>query len=111
VHRLTAQKAGYLQSLDALLVGRAAVALGAGRDKKNDAVDLSAGLLLHKKPGDLVAVGDALMELRYNDESRLSAALTLANQAAVIGEKAPSDAPLLIGWLHDRGEQMFVALP
>ena len=52
VHQLTATRAGYLQSLDALLVGRTAVALGAGRDKKADQVDLSAGILLHKKPGD-----------------------------------------------------------
>ena len=43
-----------MQSLDALLVGRTAVALGAGRDKKGDPVDLSAGILLHKKPGDAV---------------------------------------------------------
>src|SRR5688572_16657261 len=45
-HRLNATKSGFVQSLDALLVGRTAVALGAGRDKKGDAVDLSAGILL-----------------------------------------------------------------
>jgi hypothetical protein len=50
------------------------------------------------------------MELRYNDESRLKTALGLATQAAVIGEKTPPDAPLVIGWVHDHGEQMFVPL-
>jgi thymidine phosphorylase len=110
VHVIKAEKSGYLQSLDALLVGRTAVALGAGRDKKGDSVDLSAGILLHKKPGDAVTAGDTLMELRYNDESRLNTALGLATQAAVIGEQAPPDAPLVIGWVHDSGEQMFVAL-
>ena len=50
-----ATQAGFVPSLDALLVGRTAVALGAGRDKKGDAVDLSAGILLHKKPGDASA--------------------------------------------------------
>ena len=68
------RRAGYVQSLDALLVGRTAVALGAGRDKKGDAVDLSAGILLHKKPGDAVGAGEPIMELRYNDESRLKTA-------------------------------------
>ena len=97
-----------MQSLDALLVGRTAVALGAGRDKKGDAVDLSAGILLHKKPGDAISAGEPIMELRYNDESRLKNALGLATQAAVIGDKAPPDAPLVIGWVHDSGEQMFV---
>ena len=109
-HHLTATKGGFVQSLDALLVGRTAVALGAGRDKKSDSVDLSAGILLHKKPGDPISAGEPIMELRYNDESRLKNALGLATQAAVIGDKAPPDAPLVIGWLHDSGEQMFVPL-
>jgi len=110
VHQLAAQKSGYLQSLDALLVGRTAVALGAGRDKKEDAVDLSAGIILHKKPGDRVTSGEPMLELRYNDESRLAAALALANQAAVIGDREVAEPPQMIGWVHDSGEQMFVAL-
>ncbi len=109
-HHLTATRGGFVQSLDALLVGRTAVALGAGRDKKGDAVDLSAGILLHKKPGDAISAGEPIMELRYNDEARLKTALGLASQAAVIGDTAPPDAPLVIGWLHDNGEQMFVPL-
>jgi pyrimidine-nucleoside phosphorylase len=109
-HHLTATTGGFVQSLDALLVGRTAVALGAGRDKKGDSVDLSAGILLHKKPGDAISAGEPIMELRYNDESRLKNALALATQAAVIGETPPPDAPLVIGWLHDNGEQMFVPL-
>ena len=108
-HLVTASAAGYVSSLDALLVGRAAVALGAGRDKKSDPVDLSAGILLHKKPGEAVAAGEPVMELRYNDESRLSAAVALATQAVVIGDAPPAEAPLVMGWVHETGEQMFVA--
>jgi pyrimidine-nucleoside phosphorylase len=110
VHQLTAQKAGFLQSLDALLVGRTAVSLGAGRDKKSDAVDLSAGIIIHKKPGDQLSAGEPILELHYNDASRLNAALALATQAVVIGERAPAEAAQMIGWVHDSGEQMFVAL-
>jgi pyrimidine-nucleoside phosphorylase len=110
VHQLTAQKTGFMQSLDALLVGRTAVALGAGRDKKDDPVDLSAGIIIHKKPGDRVASGEPILELRYNDESRLAGALALATQAAVIGDRPVAEAPQMIGWVHDSGEQMFVAL-
>ena len=110
VHQVTAQKAGFLQSLDALLVGRTAVSLGAGRDKKSDPVDLSAGIIIHKKPGDQLSAGEPILELHYNDASRLNAALALATQAAVIGERAPAEAAQMIGWVHDSGEQMFVAL-
>ena len=108
-HMITAPRAGYVTSLDALLVGRTAVALGAGRDKKSDPVDLSAGILLHKKPGDAVKAGEPVMELRYNDESRLGAASELARQAAIVGNTPPAAAPLVMGWVHDGGEQMFAA--
>ena len=107
-HQVMATKSGYISSLDALLVGRTAVALGAGRDKKSDPVDLSAGILLHKKPGEKVSAGDTVMELRYNDESRLAVAKDLAGQAVVIDDTAPAEAPLVMGWVHDTGEQMFV---
>jgi pyrimidine-nucleoside phosphorylase len=111
VHQVAAARAGYLTSLDALLVGRMAVALGAGRDRKDDDVDLSAGIRLHKKPGDPVQAGEPVMELRYNQAARLDAALALATKAVVIGDAPPPAVPTMIGWLHDAGEQMFVALP
>ena len=108
-HMITAPRAGFVTSLDALLVGRAAVALGAGRDKKGDAVDLSAGILLPKKPGDAVTRGEPVMELRYNNPARLDAAVALATQAMVVGDLAPAPQPLVLGWVHDSGETMFVA--
>ncbi len=106
---ITAPRTGFVTALDALLVGRAAVALGAGRDKKGDAVDLSAGILLPKKPGDAVKSGEPVMELRYNDPARLDAAVALATQAMVVGDLAPAPQPLVLGWVHDSGETMFVA--
>ena len=106
-HQITAPRAGYVTSLDALLVGRAAVALGAGRDKKGDNVDLSAGILLPKKPGDPVAAGEPVIELRYNDPSRLDAATALLTQAVAIGDQAQPEPLLIMGWVHDNGETMF----
>ncbi len=111
VHQVAASRAGYLTSLDALLVGRTAVALGAGRDKKDDAVDLSAGIRLHKKPGDAVQAGEPVLDLHYNQAARLNAALAMVTKAIVIGDTPPPALPTMIGWLHDTGEQMFVALP
>jgi pyrimidine-nucleoside phosphorylase len=107
-HTVAAKRAGYINSLDALLVGRTAVALGAGRDKKGDTVDLAAGILLHRKPGEAVAAGEPVMELRFNDSSRLDAALALASQAVVIGDQPQPQPPLVMGWVHDNGETMFV---
>jgi pyrimidine-nucleoside phosphorylase len=110
-HQIGASRGGYLASLDALLIGRTAVALGAGRDKKSDPVDRSAGVRLLKKPGDPVEAGEAVMQLHYNDASRLEPARALATQAVVVADRPPVAVPIVIGWVHDSGEQMFVALP
>jgi pyrimidine-nucleoside phosphorylase len=108
-HRIAATRSGFMTALDALLIGRAAVALGAGRDKKGDQVDLSAGLLLLKKPGDAVEAGEPVVELHYNDAARLPAAVAQATQAVVIGEQAAAEQVLVMGWVHDSGETMFTA--
>lgn len=108
-HVVSAARGGFVTALDALLVGRAAVALGAGRDKKDDQVDSTAGIWLLKKPLDSVTAGEPVMELRYNEVSRLPAALALVRQALVIGDQPPAVPPLVLGWVHDRGETMFVA--
>ena len=88
--------------------GATAVALGAGRDKKGDAVDLSAGILLRKKPGEAVAAGEPVLELRYNDASRLDAALALATQAVVIGDHAEPEPAARDGVGARRRRTMFV---
>ena len=54
---------GYVADLDALALGYTAVALGAGRRAKEDRVDPTAGIVLHKKPGDAVAPGEVLAHL------------------------------------------------
>ena len=109
VHQVPAPRAGFVTALDAMLIGRAAVALGAGRDKKGDQVDLSAGILLRKKPGEAVLAGEPVLELRYNDAARLPAAVALATQAVVVGDQPPTEQSLVLGWVHDSGETMFVA--
>jgi pyrimidine-nucleoside phosphorylase len=107
-HIVAAKRSGYINAMDALLVGRTAVALGAGRDKKGDKVDLAAGILLHRKPGEAVSANDPVMELRFNDSSRLDGALALASQAVVVGDQPQPQPPLVMGWVHENGETMFV---
>ena len=71
--------------VDAFLVGRASVALGAGRDKKGDPVDFAAGLRVLRKPGERVSSGDPVLELHYNDPARLPGAVALVADALVVG--------------------------
>ena len=62
---ITAAEDGVLERLDALAVGIAAWRLGAGRARKEDAVQAGAGVQLHAKPGDRVEAGDAAVHPAY----------------------------------------------
>jgi len=96
-HVIAAERGGYVARLDAELVGRACVALGAGRDRVEDAVDPAVGILIRVKPGQPVSRGDAVLELHYRDTRRLETALPLAARAIALSDQRPAARPLLIG--------------
>ena len=82
--------------LDAELVGRAAVALGAGRNTVDDAVDPAVGAMVLAHPGDALRAGDPILELHYRRESDLAAALDLIGRAIEIADEPPSVMPLIV---------------
>jgi len=96
-HIVAAPRAGYVGAIDAELVGRASVALGAGRDRVEDPVDPAVGILLAAKPGDAVRAGDPVLEVHYRDRGRLEAALRLTGRAITIDDHAPPRVPLIVG--------------
>ncbi len=74
-HLVTARSAGVVSRLDALAVGTAAWRLGAGRARKEDPVQYSAGILCLAKPGTEIAVGAPLFELHTDTPERFADAL------------------------------------
>ncbi len=108
-HRhVEAAATGYISRLDAEAVGRAAMMLGAGRDRVDAPIDLAAGVMVLKKPGDPVTQGDDVLVLHYNDEEQLGQAILLAQSAIDIAATPPSPAPLVLGWVHAEGEVSYV---
>jgi pyrimidine-nucleoside phosphorylase len=97
---IAAERAGFLIALDAELVGRSSVALGAGRDRVQDPVDPAVGIMVLARPGDRVEAGDGILELRFRDRARLAAAEALAARAIVIGEAPPPLQPIIVGEVH-----------
>jgi len=91
-----AERSGTLSGLDAGLVGLAAVELGAGRARQEDAVDPAAGLVLRKRPGDPVRAGETLAELHAASEERLDAGEARFRKAVAIADAAPPDRALLL---------------
>ena len=99
-HVVAAPRGGYVTSLDAELVGRTSVALGAGRDRVEDPIDPAAGILIRARPGDVVRAGDPVLELHYRDRARLGAAVELASRAIGVGDRPPAPVPLIVGEVH-----------
>ena len=78
-------------------IGTAGVLLGGGREQKEDSVDPSVGIIVHKKLGDRVAAGEALCTVHYNSVERLERARPLIHQSYTIGAATTGQRRLLVG--------------
>lgn len=89
---------GVLVGLDALAVGVAAWRLGAGRARREDAVQAGAGVELHAKPGALVRAGQPLMTLHTDTPERFARAHEALTHAVVIAPEGsrPTTNPTVI---------------
>lgn len=87
---ILAERSGFITHMDAAQVGVASSLLGAGRMKKDDAIDYGAGIVLNKKTGDFVEAGEPLAWLHTNDSSLLSAAKDRFSAALQWGEEKPA---------------------
>jgi pyrimidine-nucleoside phosphorylase len=97
VHEVTAPQAGYIQAVGAVQVGNAALRLGAGRRDKDDLIDHSVGVVLHKTHGDEVAPGEALAEIHARDESSAEAAAGEVLGAYEFADEAPPERNVILG--------------
>jgi thymidine phosphorylase len=93
---VTATRSGYVTAIAAAAVGRASIALGAGRERAGDPIDHGAGVLLAARPGDHVKAGDPVLHLMCNATGSLENARALADQAITIADAPPAVPPLLI---------------
>ena len=67
-------KSGYLDQVQARIIGEASVALGAGRAQKGDPVDHAVGFVIHHKVGDKLEKGQPLFTVHANNEKLLEEA-------------------------------------
>lgn len=91
-----AERAAVVQRIDALAVGMAAWHLGAGRARKEDVVSATAGVRCLVGPGDVVDVGQPLLELHADDSHRFAVAARHASSAVELGDEIPEPRPLII---------------
>ncbi len=94
---IIADTQGWVTSLDALKVGQASNLLGAGRNKKDDAIDITAGIHLVKKTGDDVQEGDVLCSFMWSNENAdVDAAMQKIQEAYYISLNRPQAQPVVL---------------
>lgn len=95
VREVKVEKDGYIAAVNTEQYGLASLLLGAGRNTKEDVIDLSAGYLLEKKTGDAVKAGDTLAVLYASREELFDAAERTLLNATTITAEAPEKRPLI----------------
>jgi len=94
-----AEKAGYIQSMQAEKLGAASLALGAGRKTKSDSIDPAAGIVLVKTTGDRVEAGEPLAVLHTSDKTRVDAAIEILRDSLLVSDEPAEQRPLILGFV------------
>lgn len=89
VKRITSGREGFIQRIDAEKTGISSMLLGAGRQKMDDPVDPSAGIILSKKPGDAIKYGEQIAVFHYNSDAGLKEAEAIFQSGIEIGPDKP----------------------
>ena len=96
VEELLAPVDGYVKHIDTEGCGIAAAMLGAGRETKDDVIDMLAGLYLAKKEGDAVKKGEVLARLYTCDDSKMANAKKKLLSCYAFCEEQPKVMPLIL---------------
>lgn len=95
---------GYICRMDAERIGHAAMLLGAGRVKKDGAIDPAAGILLQKKTGDFVRQGEPLARFLTFSGAAAEQAGESFLSALRFSETRPAEEPLIYGVIGENRE-------
>jgi pyrimidine-nucleoside phosphorylase len=85
--------AGYVEEIGSEAMGVASSMLGAGRQTKDDEIDLAVGLMLNKKVGDRVEAGDSLVTIYSNTEDVEAVKTKILENYKIGGDE--KDIPLI----------------
>ena len=92
-----ASEDGIIEHIDAEMCGSISVYVGAGRVKKEDKIDSLAGIVLNKKSGDTVKVGEPLAYVHTNDETKAKGAVENLKNAFKITNKKVKKQNIILG--------------
>ena len=87
---------GYISKINAEEIGKAAGYLGAGRERKEDIIDMTAGVVFNKKVGSYVNKEETICTIYSNDEEKIEKAKDIIKEAIEIGETKPEIIPMIM---------------
>lgn len=87
---------GFIEELNAKKFGTISMILGGGREELNDEIDMTVGVVLHKKVGERVKPGDTICTIHANSKDKLDSALQLMKKAITISDWQPGVIPSII---------------
>lgn len=96
---VSAKTSGWLASLDAEAVGTAVIALGGGREKKEDSIDVSVGIEVHAIVGQRVESGEPLLTIHASSQESAEAVLPMLKGAMKVSETPVPYRPLIMALL------------
>ena len=96
VVKVPAEFEGYVKEIQAEEVGRASMILGGGRATKEDVIDMSVGVVLHKKVGDTVKKEDAIATIYGNNKESVDLAMEKIKDAYTFSKEAVTPKPMIL---------------
>ena len=102
-HQWISTQSGYITAMEAEKWGIASVMLGAGRATKDDIIDYSAGIVIQKKIGERIEIGDTIARLYGSTDTQIKQSEALLKTAIVIEETPAQDKPLIYARVSKNG--------
>jgi pyrimidine-nucleoside phosphorylase len=96
MREILSPRAGFVSAIMAEDIGRASQMMGAGRSRKEDAIDPAVGVILEVKAGEKVEAGSVLCRLYYTGEENLDEAAELVEDAFRISGARPEERELIL---------------
>ncbi len=93
------EKEGFVSLIDSMTIGISSMQLGGGREKIEDVIDMSAGIILEKKFGDYVKKGDVLAYAHTNKEN-VENVLKNIHDAFIISAEKVEISPIVREYIH-----------
>jgi pyrimidine-nucleoside phosphorylase len=100
VENVYSEKSGYVNEFNARIVGEVSVEMGAGRAKKEDKIDHAVGLVINKKVGDRVEVGDLIFTIHAKNSASIKTIRSKVMKAIKLSSVPVEPLPLFYNVIH-----------